>query len=159
MLNPLDAIERLVAAGVARVDITNEQPHLPNIVLAETLEAQAAELISHYARREQDLLEANSRYLEQARAAEYLLDLALDRENVMSAMAKVREARLAHLTQSNPDKTPLTAVGLADALECFWNAAIGSAIDRQTTTSMDCASPMAEGFAAVARRLREGAST
>lgn len=142
-----------------RIPITNEQPHLPNIILADTLEAQAAELISHYARREQELLEANNRYLEQARAAEYLLGLARDRENVMSVIAKSREARLAQLTQSKPDKTPLTATGLADALDAFWNASLNEASNRQTEVSRECASVMAEGISAVARQLRQGAPT
>lgn len=44
---------------------------------------------------------------------------------------------------------------LADALDCFWNAAIGEAHNRQSAAAMDTASVMATGFAAVAARLRE----
>lgn len=50
---------------------------------------------------------------------------------------------------------PLTAVQLADALGCFWNAAISAAVDRQSATAMDVASVMALGLAAVAERLSE----
>ncbi len=70
MLTSYEAIEQLVAAGVHKVDLNNDQPHCPKISLADTLEARAAELISHYQRRTQELLEANDRYLERARRAE-----------------------------------------------------------------------------------------
>lgn len=50
---------------------------------------------------------------------------------------------------------PLTADDMAEALECFWNASIGSAHNQQSSTAMDCASVMSEGFAAVSNRLRE----
>lgn len=49
----------------------------------------------------------------------------------------------------------LTAKHLADALDEFWNAAIGNARNRQTETAADVASVMAEGIAAVATALRK----
>lgn len=48
----------------------------------------------------------------------------------------------------------LRAADLADALDCFWNAAIGHAKDSQDGTTIATACAMAEGFAAVAARLR-----
>ncbi|UUV44844.1 hypothetical protein RCRUDOLPH_77 [Rhodobacter phage RcRudolph] len=45
---------------------------------------------------------------------------------------------------------PLTAGMLAEALECFWNAALGA--QQQGMTPVSC---MAEGINAVAIRLRE----
>lgn len=50
---------------------------------------------------------------------------------------------------------PLTAKQLADALGCFWNAAIGEAHNRQSGVAMDVACVMAEGFRAVEQRLHE----
>lgn len=52
----------------------------------------------------------------------------------------------------------LTQDRLADALDAFWNAAIGAAHERQTTAAMDCASVMAQGLAAVSQKLREGST-
>lgn len=49
--------------------------------------------------------------------------------------------------------TALTTENLADALSCFWNAAIGEAHNQRS--DMPVASIMAEGFAAIERRLRE----
>ena len=48
---------------------------------------------------------------------------------------------------------PLTALDLADALSCFWNAAIGAAHERQE--GFDTANIMVSGFSAVEQRLRE----
>lgn len=48
---------------------------------------------------------------------------------------------------------PLTKADLAEALECFWNAAIGDCHNRQD--GIGTIGPMAEGFAAIANRLRE----
>lgn len=45
---------------------------------------------------------------------------------------------------------PITFAGLADALDCFWNAALGG--QRDGFTDVGC---MAEGFAAIATRLKE----
>ncbi len=70
MLTPSEAIELLTGAAKARVDLNNEQPFLPPLSLETTIEVRAAELIAHYQRREQDLLDANNRYLERARRAE-----------------------------------------------------------------------------------------
>jgi len=52
---------------------------------------------------------------------------------------------------------PLTALDLADALSCFWNAAIGAAHERQE--GFDTANIMVSGFSAVEQRLREIDST
>jgi len=49
--------------------------------------------------------------------------------------------------------TVLTTEGLADALGCFWNAAIGAAHTQQE--GMATAAIMAEGIAAVQHRLEE----
>ena len=54
---------------------------------------------------------------------------------------------------------PLTAEALADALSCFWNAAIGEAHNKQDATAFAVASVMAEGFAAIEQRLKEQAQT
>lgn len=71
MITPSVAIEHLIAAGVARVDLHNAQPfRTSKMTLADTVEARSAELISHFMRREQELLAANSAYLERARVAE-----------------------------------------------------------------------------------------
>lgn len=94
MLAPSKAIELLIAAGVARVDLNNEQPHRPRINLAMTIEAQAAELISHLERRERDLVDAANRYIERARHAEFKWRLAEDREATMVSIAAARERTL-----------------------------------------------------------------
>lgn len=47
---------------------------------------------------------------------------------------------------------------IADALDCFWNAAIGEAHNRQSSAAMDTASVMAEGLAAISTRLKERAA-
>lgn len=53
-------------------------------------------------------------------------------------------------------EAPITPSQLADALECFHNAAIGHA-HRESVTSlaMDVATTLAEGFNAIGLRLRE----
>lgn len=49
MISPFEAIEQLIAQGQRRVDHHNGRPHnTTKITLADTLEAQVAELISHY---------------------------------------------------------------------------------------------------------------
>lgn len=53
-----------------------------------------------------------------------------------------------------PKINVLTPELLADALDCFWNAAIGHAHNAQSTLAMDTAGSIAEGFAAIANRLR-----
>lgn len=50
---------------------------------------------------------------------------------------------------------PLTRGDLADALGCFWNAAINHAHSRESMVAMDVSSVMAEGISAVAQRLNE----
>lgn len=47
----------------------------------------------------------------------------------------------------------------ADAYECFWNSAIGAAHEAQDSTAMAIAGALAQGYAAVATRLREHASS
>ena len=56
------------------------------------------------------------------------------------------------ITPADPPKA-LTAAELADALGCFWNAAIGAAHRQQE--GMAFASIMVEGIAAVGTRLQE----
>ena len=46
----------------------------------------------------------------------------------------------------------------ADAYECFWNAAIGTAQESQDSTAHAVAGALAQGYAAIATRLREHAS-
>ena len=77
MLNPFEAIDLLMEAGCRKVELNNDQPHKTPITLADTLEARAAELISHYQRREKDLIEANDRYLARARKAEGAIQLVI----------------------------------------------------------------------------------
>lgn len=48
---------------------------------------------------------------------------------------------------------PLTVV--AEALECFWNASIGSARNSEDATALAIAGALSEGFAAIAARLKE----
>lgn len=51
----------------------------------------------------------------------------------------------------------IDAETMADVLDCFWNAGIGSATESQDITAMAVAGALAEGFSAMARRLRETA--
>ena len=68
-----------------------------------------------------------------------------------------RPNEVAEVSESWPAEVhadrPLTALDLADAFGCMWNAAIGAAHDR--SGGMDCACVLAEGFAAMASRLEE----
>lgn len=50
MIDPFDAIESLVAQAQRRVDFNNDQPFRKKVTIAETLEAQTAELLSHLVR-------------------------------------------------------------------------------------------------------------
>lgn len=59
----------------------------------------------------------------------------------------------AHMPVSTRTQEPLTAAEFADALDCFWNAAIGESHRQQEGIST--AAIMAEGIQAVANRLRE----
>lgn len=49
----------------------------------------------------------------------------------------------------------IDAKKLADALDCFWNAAIGQAHDKQDSTAFAVVACIAEGVQAIANRLRE----
>lgn len=51
--------------------------------------------------------------------------------------------------------THVTHEQLAEAFECFWNAAIGEAHNQQDSTALAVSACMATGFAAIANRLRE----
>lgn len=51
----------------------------------------------------------------------------------------------------------MTPKTLADALGCFWNAAIGAARERQSLNAIEVADVMTAGVAAVAARLEEQA--
>lgn len=81
------------------------------------------------------------------------------REEIKAAAARngrsMNSEILDRLSQSGigGGEPPLTASVLADALDCFWNAAIGSAQNSQE--GMATASAMAEGFAAVSLHLKE----
>ncbi|WP_378952253.1 hypothetical protein [Mesorhizobium sp. ANAO-SY3R2] len=95
-------------------------------------------------RRIQELLEANNRYLERARVAErQLAGFTRDFSNVTFA------------TMQTTSVAPLTATHLAEALGCFWNAAIGEAHNKQDSTAFAVIGSMAEGVAAIERQLRE----
>lgn len=152
MLNPFEAIALLIEAGCRRVELHNEQPHRHrDMALSETVEAQAAELISHYQRRVQELLEANGRYLERARS----LQARLVGMQVFTQPSSQHPSAIAEAVGA---EGPLTARTLADALDAFWNASVSEGHNRGET-AIDCASVMAEGIAAVARQLRQGAPT
>lgn len=47
MIGPYVAIEKLISQASRRVEINNDQPHRAKITILDTLEARAAELISH----------------------------------------------------------------------------------------------------------------
>lgn len=57
MINHLVAIEKLMAEAYRRVELNNEQPFRDRITIAETVEARAAELISHSQHRIDELVE------------------------------------------------------------------------------------------------------
>lgn len=105
-------------------------------------------------KRIRDLLEANNRYLEEARIARRELAGATERAMMMlDAKNHWRDRADAAEVAGRSSTVPLTGAVLADALGCFWNAAIGEAHTRQG--GMDVASIMAVGIAAVAARLTE----
>lgn len=84
-----------------------------------------------------------------------------DREQLVRALkGQVEELRSAidaerAVSVSLSRKQPLTASELADALSCFWNAAIGHAHTLGSTSAMDTACVVSTGFAAVQARLSE----
>ena len=57
MINHLVAIERLMEQASHRVELNNNQPFRDRITVAETVEARAAELISHSQHRLDELVE------------------------------------------------------------------------------------------------------
>lgn len=69
--------------------------------------------------------------------------------------ARFEENRMPGVLMPAPE-APLTASRVADALDAFWNAAIGEARNQQVGDALATASVMAEGFRAVAEKLREG---
>ena len=85
------------------------------------------------------------------------LPKALLEQLAASANANNRSinAEIVAKLEASASSHPLTASQLADALGCFWNAAIGDAQMRQSTTALDAASVMAVGLSAVATRLEE----
>jgi hypothetical protein len=70
----------------------------------------------------------------------------------MKGWTQCRDAVLALLGGEEP---PLTASVLADALGCFWNAALGAAHEQQEGHAV--AAILVEGVAAVQQRLVESA--
>jgi hypothetical protein len=83
------------------------------------------------------------------------LGLNVDDLNFKQTDDLMRAAIEAYEREKEP---PLTATQLADALGCFWNAAIGSANDRQDATAFSVVGAMAEGIAAIQKRLTEQAT-
>lgn len=67
-------------------------------------------------------------------------------------------ARRACLEATTPGKA-VTAAQLADALGCFWNAAIGAAHNSQDSTTFATIGAISDGLAAVQRRLEEVATS
>ena len=67
-----------------------------------------------------------------------------------------RPVFLAPPAPAGSEAGPITKEDLADSLDCFWNAAIGEAHNRQA--GMDVASILAEGINAVSIRLKERAA-
>lgn len=76
----------------------------------------------------------------------------LCQEDKDALLRTMRHTIAAYEAEKEP---PLTASQLADALGCFWNAAIGSAHETQNSSAFAMASVMAQGFAAVQARLNE----
>jgi Lar family restriction alleviation protein len=56
---------------------------------------------------------------------------------------------------ATPDAAPDALEILADALDCFWNAALGATRQHEDATANAVMSGMVEGIAAVAVRIRE----
>ena len=105
-------------------------------------------------KRINDLLTANNRYLERAQAAEAEIARWQERwERQASITDRAQDRADAAEVAGRSSTVPLTGAVLADALGCFWNAAIGEAHNRQG--GMDVASIMAVGIAAIATRLTE----
>jgi len=59
---------------------------------------------------------------------------------------------------ADPQPAPLTAEALADALQCFGNAAILAAHNLRDPVAMSCACVMADGFSAIVGCLQEKAN-
>ena len=152
MLTAREAIEQLIAAGAHKVDMTNAQPFLPDITLADTLEAKVAELISHLAREEDFRLLFECRLSGQVSDAQWQVHL---QDPKFYAWVARQPARRAPTTQPPVPDAPLTAALLADALDAFWNASIGySREQRLSLDALQTICGVAAGFAAVSAQLR-----
>ncbi|PTR05381.1 MULTISPECIES: hypothetical protein [unclassified Novosphingobium] len=79
-------------------------------------------------------------------------------ENWMLSVSDADEVLARVEIPADPQPAPLTAEALADALGCFWNAAITAAHNARDPVAMSVASVTVEGFAAVANRLMEVAN-
>lgn len=147
MLTAPEAIEQLIAAGTHRVEMNNAQPFRANITLGDTLEAQAAELISHLAREEEFSLLLQSYRSGQVSEAQWT-------EHLKDSRFATYVARQLSAPVAQP---PLTAALVADALDTFWNSAIEATrtnrANYDTTVAICC---IAQGFCSIAKHLREG---
>jgi hypothetical protein len=72
-------------------------------------------------------------------------------------MSETRPALLATLRAPAGEPVATPALVLADALECFWNAALDVTHPYQDATANAVMGGMVQGFAAMAKRLRESA--
>lgn len=61
-----------------------------------------------------------------------------------------------HNLQGRLNAGALTAKGMADALDAFWNAAIGDVRNSQASSEVAVVGAVAQGFAAVSAHLRKG---
>lgn len=84
-----------------------------------------------------------------ATRAAYPVDISQARRYILG---KLRQAITAYEAEQEP---PLTASQLADALGCFWNAALGSAHSSGNGMVSSAISAVVEGVAAVQARLAE----
>jgi hypothetical protein len=75
-------------------------------------------------------------------------------ERAQAAFERGFEAGATRIMNARPD--PLTKTDLRDALDCFWNAAIGEAHHKQDSTAFAVASIMASGIQAISNSLKEG---
>jgi hypothetical protein len=90
-------------------------------------------------------------------ALAFLDDWRADRANEWPGYVKWLSAQYRHRTAAQPEREAVLEI-VADALDCFWNAAIGSAREAQDSTALAISGSLAQGFAAMASRLREPAA-